>query len=119
MKSPWFGFCLDVGHQHSFSRATLDKWLHATWPYLKEVHLHDNDGSFDDHFPVGSGTIDFDYLFRFMGEKNISPILTMEPHTIEHLYETLAGLAAKASFNEFVAVRRTDRRPEGEANGNS
>ncbi len=105
IKSPWFGFCLDIGHQHSFSRTTLDKWLQATWPYLKEVHLHDNDGSFDTHFPVGSGTIDFDYLFDFLGEKKISPMLTMEPHTVEHLYETLAGLAAMASFNEFVDSR--------------
>ena len=105
IKSPWFGFCLDIGHQHSFSRTTLDKWLHATWPYLKEVHLHDNDGSFDTHFPVGSGTIDFDYLFYFLSKKKISPLLTMEPHTIEHMYETLAGLAAMASFKEFVNSR--------------
>ena len=105
IKSPCFGFCLDIGHQHSFSRTTLDKWLHATWPYLKEVHLHDNDGSSDTHFPVGSGSIDFNYLFDFLGEKKISPVLTMEPHTVEHMYETLAGLAAMASFNEFVSSR--------------
>ena len=65
MKSSWFGFCLDTGHQHSFSATTLDKWLQAVWPHLKEVHLHDNDGSYDDHFPVGAGTIDFNYLFIF------------------------------------------------------
>ena len=105
MKSPWFGFCLDIGHQHAFSRSTLDKWLHATWPYLKEVHLHDNDGSFDAHFPIGSGTINFDYLFRFLGEKKIWPVLTVEPHTVEHLYETLAGLAETASFNDLAAAR--------------
>jgi sugar phosphate isomerase/epimerase len=102
IKSPWFGFCLDIGHQHSFSRTSLGTWLHATWPYLKEVHLHDNDGSFDTHSPIGSGTIDFDYLFYFLSAKKISPVLTLEPHTVEHMYETLAGLAAMASFNEFV-----------------
>ena len=85
MKSPWFGFCLDTGHQHSFSTTTMDKWLQAVWPYLKEVHIHDNDGSDDDHLPVGSGTIDFDRLFNFLREKGISPVLTLEPHTAEHL----------------------------------
>jgi len=105
INSPWFGFCLDIGHQNSFSRTTLDKWLQATWPYLKEIHLHDNDGSFDTHLPVGLGTIDFDYLFNFLGEKKISPVLTMEPHTVEHLYETLAGLAAMVSFHDFVNAR--------------
>jgi sugar phosphate isomerase/epimerase len=102
VKSPWFGFCLDVGHQHTFSQTALDKWLQATWPYLKEVHLHDNDSSFDTHFPIGSGTIDFNYLFRFLGEKKISPFVTLEPHRVEHLYESLAALAAMASFKEFA-----------------
>jgi sugar phosphate isomerase/epimerase len=119
LKSPWFGFCLDVGHQQSFSLTTLDKWLQVVWPYLKEVHLHDNDGSFDAHFPVGSGTIDFDYLFRFLSEKKISPLLTMEPHTVEHLYGTLAGLAAMKSFEKFAAARTSREHPEGVTNGNS
>ena len=119
LRSPWFGFCLDVGHQQSFSPTSLDKWLQAVWPYLKEVHLHDNDGSFDAHFPVGSGTIDFDYLFRFLSEKRISPILTMEPHTLEHLYGTLAGLAATASFAEFAASRTNRQCLKGVTHGNS
>jgi sugar phosphate isomerase/epimerase len=108
IKSPWFGFCLDVGHQQSFSEAALDEWLQAVCPYLKEVHLHDNDGSSDAHFPVGSGTIDFDHLFRFLVEKKISPVLTLEPHTLEHLYGTLAGLAATASFRDFTACRMAE-----------
>ena len=107
MKSCWFGFCLDTGHQHSFSTTTMDKWLQTVWPYLKEVHLHDNDGSYDDHLPVGAGTIDFTRLFNFLSEKGISPVLTIEPHTIEHLYETLTGLAAMVSFKNFASTRKS------------
>ncbi len=106
MQSPWLGFCLDVGHQHAFSKTALDKWLEATWPYLKEVHLHDNDGSCDAHLPVGAATIDFDLLFEFFIARGISPLLTLEPHTVEHLYETLAGLARLSSFNNFLGSRR-------------
>ncbi len=113
IKSPWLGFCLDTGHQHSFSKTSLDKWLEATWPYLKEIHIHDNDGADDSHLPVGSGTINFDYLFNFLGEKGISPILTLEPHTVEHINETLAGLAAMPSFNEYVDTRRGGPAPDG------
>ena len=105
INSPRLGFCLDLGHQHSFSQTPLDKWLQATWPYLKEVHLHDNDSSFDAHLPVGSGTIDFDRLFSFLSEKRISPLLTVEPHTVEHLFGTLTGLARLASFEEFLGGR--------------
>ncbi len=107
MKSSWFGFCLDTGHQHSFSTTTMDKWLQTVWPYLKEVHLHVNDGSYDDHLPVGAGTIDFSRLFNFLSEKSVSPVLTIEPHTVEHLYETLAGLAAMVSFKNFASTRKS------------
>ena len=113
IKSPWFGFCLDTGHQHSFSKTALDKWLDATWPYLKEIHIHDNDGAYDSHLPVGAGTIDFDYLFNFLAKKGISPVLTLEPHTIEHMAGTLAGLAAMASFNQYVSTRRGGPEPNG------
>jgi len=113
MKSPWLGFCLDTGHQHSFSKTTLDKWLEVMWRHLKELHIHDNDGAFDSHLPVGSGTIDFDYLFNFLREKGVSPVLTLEPHTAEHMIETVAGLAAMASFNEYVNSRRCEPAPNG------
>jgi sugar phosphate isomerase/epimerase len=113
IKSPWLGFCLDTGHQHSFSKTALDKWLDAMWPHLLEVHIHDNDGASDSHLPVGYGTIDFDYLFNFLGKKGISPVLTLEPHTVEHMTGTLAGLAAMASFNEYVSARRGGPEPNG------
>ena len=106
INSSRLGFCLDLGHQHSFSQNPLEQWLQATWPYLKEVHLHDNDSSFDAHLPVGSGTVDFDKLFGFLIEKRISPLLTVEPHTVEHLYETLAGLARMASFDDFLEASK-------------
>jgi sugar phosphate isomerase/epimerase len=102
IKSTRLGFCLDMGHQHSFSRTPLDQWLEATWPHLKEVHLHDNDSSFDAHLPVGAGTIDFDLLFGFLIARRVSPLLTVEPHKEEHLYETLSGLARLASFDHFL-----------------
>jgi sugar phosphate isomerase/epimerase len=90
--SPWFGFCLDVGHQHSFSKTDLLVWLEHLGEFLKEVHLHDNDGSHDDHLPVGAGNIDFLLLFDFLQRRNINPTLTLEPHEEQHLYASLAGL---------------------------
>ncbi|MCE5333695.1 MAG: sugar phosphate isomerase/epimerase [Desulfobacteraceae bacterium] len=101
VNSPFFGFCLDTGHQHAFSSTPLRVWLEVLYPYLGEIHLHDNDGSFDHHLPVGMGSIDFDYLFGFLRERKIFPLLTVEPHTEEHLYSTLAGLAENGPFREF------------------
>ncbi|HOV86758.1 MAG TPA: sugar phosphate isomerase/epimerase family protein [Syntrophobacteraceae bacterium] len=102
--SPYFGFCLDVGHQHSFSRTPLTAWLDELQDRLREVHLHDNDGSGDAHLPIGDGTIDFVGLFRFLGSRGMKPVLTLEPHREEHLAGTLRGLnrmLSAAGWNSF------------------
>lgn len=92
--SPWFGFCLDVGHQNSFSESPLEVWVKELEDYLKEVHLHDNDGTQDAHLPIGQGNIDFLFLFEFLQRRSIAPMLTLEPHKEEHVRESLAGLQA-------------------------
>ena len=103
--SPWVGFCLDVGHQNSFSRAPLGQWLDALAGYLREIHLHDNDGSYDYHLPVGEGNIDFDFLFGFLNGNMMYPALTLEPHKEEHLYRSLGSLADMESFRKHLELR--------------
>lgn len=100
--SPWFGFCLDTGHQNAFSKTPLNAWLDATARFLKEIHLHDNDGSFDFHLPIGDGNIDFDFLFAFLRQREVHPVLTLEPHKEEHLYRSLQRLAQMDSFRAML-----------------
>jgi len=90
--SDWFGFCLDVGHQNSFSKTSLETWLNSTAKFLKEIHLHDNDGTEDSHLPIGQGNINFMFIFEFLQKRGIRPMLTLEPHREEHLYESLSGM---------------------------
>lgn len=92
LKSPCLGFCLDTGHQNCFSRAPLSMWLNELHPFLKEIHIHDNDGSHDVHAPPGLGTVDFPMLFSFLNEKMCYPVLTMEPHTDEDFVNALEAL---------------------------
>jgi len=93
LKSPYCRFCLDVGHQHSFSKTSLAKWVEALGDYLNEIHVHDNRGIHDEHLPVGHGSIDFAMLFRLLRARTINPLITLEPHREEDLAESLAGLA--------------------------
>ncbi len=92
LQSPFLGFCLDVGHQHAFSRTPLTEWVEALSGRLLEIHVHDNDGRGDDHLPVGMGTIDFELLFQTLVRKGRKPVVTVEPHTKEHLLKTLVNL---------------------------
>lgn len=92
VNSQFFGFCLDVGHQHSFSKSPLSVWLEALWMFLREIHMHDNDGSQDSHLPMGWGTIDFPLLFDFLEYREIAPLLTLEPHPSALFVDSVLGL---------------------------
>ena len=84
--------CLDTGHQNYWGRAPLTEWLEALAPWLSRLHLHDNDGTFDLHQPVGAGSFDFKLLFGWLEKRGLRPEITLEPHTEEDFVLTLAGL---------------------------
>lgn len=52
---PRFGLCLDVGHANTVGSPLA--WLEAMRPWLMHAHLHDNSGAWDDHAPLGTGTV--------------------------------------------------------------
>ncbi|BEQ16139.1 sugar phosphate isomerase/epimerase family protein [Desulfoferula mesophila] len=89
---PAVGFCLDVGHAYCFSPTPLGEWWQGLAPQLQEMHLHDNDGSFDYHRPPGCGLVDWEFLGRSLAEQAEPPLLTMEPHAEPDLWAFLRGL---------------------------
>ena len=59
------GLLLDVGHFHvSACQMGFDfaGGVKAVAKYVRELHLHDNDGRADQHLPLGQGAIDFSLL---------------------------------------------------------
>ena len=87
------GFCLDTGHQNAFSRSTMSQWLSSLSPYLGELHLHDNDGTGDHHLALGSGTVNFSFLFeRLKARGGSRPLITLEPHREEYLRPSIEAL---------------------------
>ncbi|WP_170920439.1 sugar phosphate isomerase/epimerase family protein [Desulfacinum hydrothermale] len=92
LSSPFLGFCLDVGHQHSFSGTRLSVWWETLEDKILELHLHDNGGDRDEHLPVGRGTVDFHDLFGRIQALDPRPVLTVEPHKLAHLVETVRAL---------------------------
>ncbi len=86
-------FCLDVGHHRLFSRTDLEDWLDALGPQLGMLHLHDNQGQWDDHLALGRGCIDFLGLFNQLKIRGLRPFVTIEPHQEDWVRESLAFLA--------------------------
>ncbi|HDM09750.1 MAG TPA: sugar phosphate isomerase/epimerase [Desulfobacteraceae bacterium] len=86
-------FCLDIGHQAAFSQARLEEWLSILGRFVGQLHLHDNNGKADQHKAIGSGTIDFNFVFKWLRDHFTEPpIITLEPHREEDLLPSLKWL---------------------------
>ncbi len=85
---PDLGFHLDIGHFHLNQRQPADFIRHFA-SRLVHVHLHDNDGSRDQHLPPGIGTIDWDETLTALKEC-YDDTVTLEVFTPERDYVLLA-----------------------------
>lgn len=53
-----FGVCLDYAHAEVFGGGA-DRWVETLAPYVKHIHINDNDLKDDLHLAVGDGKIDW------------------------------------------------------------
>lgn len=90
--SDYLRVCFDTGHFNTFSKASVDEWLDEIGPFIGEVHLHDNAGDGDKHMPVGEGTFPFQTLFYYLKNRKARPVITLEPHTEEHMWKTINNI---------------------------
>jgi len=104
IRSSYLGFCLDVGHQNVFAAKGLSFWLDSLGDWLKQLHLHDNHGRRDEHLRLGSAGVDFDFLFKWLKEKSIKPIMTVEAHKEEDVLPSLNTLASYLKRYELEAA---------------
>ena len=61
---PRVGVCLDLGHAN-YSRCSIEEWLDVLCDRIGYLHLSDNNGLFDDHLPLGTGTVDWEKVDAF------------------------------------------------------
>ena len=61
------GSLLDIGHAH-LCRWDIPGTLRALQGLLRAVHLHDNGGNFDSHFPIGKGDIPWETIFSALSD---------------------------------------------------
>lgn len=62
---PRLKLCLDIGHVNAYSKIPLVDWLESWAPYLSHFHIHNNDGSRDQHNALNDGTIPMkEFLIR-------------------------------------------------------
>ena len=59
-----FGLCIDYAHA-SLTKVPASEWIETLAPYIRHIHVNDNDLQNDLHLAVGDGKIDF-ARFKFL-----------------------------------------------------
>jgi sugar phosphate isomerase/epimerase len=70
------GVTFDVGHANTVGNP--DDFAVRLAPYIVNVHLHDNDGTRDQHLVIGEGKIDFPKILHTLKEVGYSGPLVLE-----------------------------------------
>ena len=75
-----FGLCLDYAHAQVFGDETrIDRWVASLAPYVKHMHINDNDFRSDLHLPIGEGKTDWNNF-----KTNYERWLSNSPVLVEH-----------------------------------
>ncbi|HVN65428.1 MAG TPA: sugar phosphate isomerase/epimerase family protein [Methanomicrobiales archaeon] len=80
------GFTLDVGHAHTVGK--VREFLRIL-PQVNHMHIHDNQGTADQHLAVGDGTIPWDEVGRAVA-REYRGIVVVEGRSLEEAKKSLA-----------------------------
>ncbi|MGN0701409.1 MAG: TIM barrel protein, partial [Oscillospiraceae bacterium] len=72
-----FGLCLDYAHA-SLTKIPAARWLETLAPYVRHIHINDNDLQNDLHLAVGDGKIDFAEFMYLLDKCNIDASVLIE-----------------------------------------
>lgn len=86
---PQFKFCLDVGHVNAYSPLSLDHWINELSPYIDHVHLHNNDGTKDQHQGLLQGSLCIKDCLDQLNQITPTATITLEMYDENALIESL------------------------------
>ena len=69
------GVCLDVAHA-SISKVDIKEWFNVLGKYIKHIHINDNDKIVDSHQELGTGSINYKKVYKYINElKDVSILI--------------------------------------------
>lgn len=78
----YFGVCLDYAHA-TISKVPAQEWIKVLKPYIKHIHINDNDLKNDLHKPLGLGDIDYKLFTKLISENGMESSVLVEVSQIE------------------------------------
>lgn len=88
-----FGICFDYAHAQVFGNSEeIGTWVKALAPYVKHIHINDNDLKKDLHLAVGDGCIDWQEFKCYYEEYFYDATVLMEVNGIDKIKRSLEFL---------------------------
>ena len=98
----WFGdvftmserlrFCYDVAHAHTNGPQTVRRYTEAFAGVTGNVHVSDNDGSLDGHWPLGKGSVPVVDVVRGLEQAGYRGNYVIESNSLEEGVESIGVL---------------------------
>ena len=93
------GVCLDLGHAN-YSGTPVSAWLDSLGERIRYMHLSDNRGHYDDHLPLGRGTVDWGEVHRFWKQSGQTMPMTFEVGGMDGVRESLSYIRKYGYFGK-------------------
>ena len=91
---PNFGICLDYAHAQVFGEAgDIEKWVVELAPYVKHLHINDNNLCEDMHQAVGDGSIDWQSFKHYHDKYFTEATVLIEVTGLEKIKQSLEYLS--------------------------
>ena len=95
ISSPFLKICYDSGHDHSFTHDTFN--FNKYKDQIVAIHLHDNDGTKDQHLLPFDGNIDWKTVIKKIQSSGYEGPVTLETSMKEEYYK-------EKSIEEFIEL---------------
>lgn len=92
-----FGVCLDYAHG-AISGTAAEEWIRQLAPYVRHMHINDNDLKNDLHLAVGTGQIDWKKFTQEMEQYHIDASVLIEVSGIEKQKKSLEYMIKEGIF---------------------
>ncbi len=94
-----YGVCFDYAHA-SISSTPMKTWIEALAPYIKHIHINDNNLKRDQHLALGDGKIDWHQFMEYKEKYFDACSLVIETTLPENQRRSLKYL--EQNFNDVV-----------------
>lgn len=97
MKHNRFGVCFDYAHG-AVSATPLEEWVHVLAPYIKHIHINDNDHRQDLHLAMGEGKINWNQYQEQMIKYHVDASVVIEVSGIDKQKVSLDYMKKKGLY---------------------